>query len=150
MNGAWKRMIGLVHIKLDSMLSNVHGKQLTQEVLCTLMAEVCCIVNNRPIIAVSSVPESPTVQSPNTLLTQKINSDIELLPELSIKDMYKAQWKHVQVLAGQFWKQWRSCPCRVSQHTNRDIVLMVDDTVPRNQLQKGTVDSVFSEFRWTS
>ncbi|CAC5383480.1 unnamed protein product [Mytilus coruscus] len=42
-----------------------------------LKSEVCCIVNSRPIIAVSSDPESPTILSPNTLLTQKINSDIE-------------------------------------------------------------------------
>ena len=53
----------------------------------------------------------PTVLSPNALLTQKINTDIELFPDLSNKDMYKAQWKHVQVLAGQFWKQWRSQYC---------------------------------------
>jgi hypothetical protein len=51
------------------MLSNVRGKQLTHEVLCTLMIEVCCIVNSRSIIAISSEPESPTVLSPNTLRT---------------------------------------------------------------------------------
>ena len=68
--------------------------------------------------------------------------------------MYKAQWKHLQVLAGQFWKQWRSQYFNNLQHRQiwpvecrniqtEDLVHMVGDTLPRNQWQKGTVDSVF-------
>ncbi|XP_071172930.1 uncharacterized protein [Mytilus edulis] len=155
MNGAWERMIGLARRILDSMLTDIQGKQLTHEVLCTLMTEVCCIVNSRPIIAVSNDPESPTILSPNTLLTQKINSDIEPYHfNFSVKDMYKSQWKHVQVLANQFWKQWNLQYLHNLQTRSKwpsenrnlqigDFVLMIDVSLPRNQWPTGIIDEVF-------
>ncbi|CAC5372300.1 unnamed protein product [Mytilus coruscus] len=120
-----------------------------------LKSEVCCIVNSRPIIAVSSDPESPTILSPNTLLTQKINSDIEPYNfDFSVKDMYKSQWKHVQVLANQFWKQWNLQYLQNLQTRSKwpienrnlqigDIVLMFDVSLPRNQWPTGIIDEVF-------
>jgi hypothetical protein len=74
MNGAWERMIGLARRILESLLYD--SKYLTHEVLCTLMAEVVCIINSRPITTVSDDPTLPTILSPNMLLTHKENSDI--------------------------------------------------------------------------
>ncbi|XP_053400480.1 uncharacterized protein LOC128557280 [Mercenaria mercenaria] len=69
MNGAWERMIGLARRILESLLWD--SKHLTPEVLCTLMAEVVCIINSRPITTVSDDPTLPTILSPNILLTHK-------------------------------------------------------------------------------
>lgn len=70
------------------------------------MAEVCMIINSRLIVPVSSDPENPTILSPNVLLTQK-GDDITSLQNLDIRDMFRAGWKHVQVLAERFWKRWK-------------------------------------------
>ena len=96
MGGPWERMIGTIRRILDSMLLDTHGARLTHEVLSTLMAEVCAIVNSRPIVPVSSDVESPFILTPTTLLTQKVGEPPEQLPDLSIKDIYRSQWKFAQ------------------------------------------------------
>ena len=154
MSGAWERMIGLVRRVLDSMLYNISSKGFTHEVLCTLLAEVCAIVNSRPIVAVSSDPDFPSVLSPSQIITQKVNTDVEPFEHLSVKDMYKSQWKQVQVLAEQFWKQWRaqyvqSLQVRKKWHQDcnnlkeGDVVLMKDSEVHRNHWPVGIVETVF-------
>lgn len=52
---------------LESLFNYMPSKGLTYEVLCTLMAEVCAIMNARPITAVSSDPDAPTVLSSGTI-----------------------------------------------------------------------------------
>jgi hypothetical protein len=59
MGGVWERMIGMVRRILDSMLLGSTGDTLTHDVLNTFMAEVCAIVNSRPLVPVSTDPESP-------------------------------------------------------------------------------------------
>ncbi|XP_060084986.1 uncharacterized protein LOC132564348 [Ylistrum balloti] len=154
MGGAWERMIGLVRRILDSMLREVQGKPLTHDVLCTLMAEVCAIINSRPITPVSSDPDSPSILSPNTLLTQKVKQDVAPFEELQLQDMYKSQWKQVQVLANQFWKRWRgqylqnlqSRPKWKQERKNLqegDVVLLTESCVSRNQWPVGLVEKIF-------
>jgi hypothetical protein len=107
MGGSWERLIGVSRRILDSLLLQHKSRNLTHEVLTTFMAEVCAIVNSRPLIPVSTDPEDPIVLSPAMLLTQKTATSGEHLPNLGFKDMYKAQWKFVQVLADEFWNKWR-------------------------------------------
>ena len=154
MAGAWERMIGLIKRILNSMFQNVQEKQLTHEVLCTFMAEVCAIVNGRPLVSVSTDPDCPEILSPNALLTHKLGGDKQEINDFTVKDVYKVQWKHVQVLADQFWKRWQSeylhnlQKRQKWQHEHKnlvigDIVLMSDKECKRNQWSMGTVDKVF-------
>ena len=53
------------------MLLQEGHKEMTREVLVTLMAEVCAILNSRPISAFDSDSSSPMVGGSNILLTQK-------------------------------------------------------------------------------
>lgn len=46
MSGAWERMFGIARRILDAMFSNLPGKGLTHEVLCTLVGQVCAIMNS--------------------------------------------------------------------------------------------------------
>jgi hypothetical protein len=70
--GVWERLIGVSRRILDSMLQDV--KQLTDEVLITLMAEVCQIVNSRPI---AGIPLSTLM----TLASMHFAAPMKLVPQ---------------------------------------------------------------------
>ena len=74
MGGMWERMIGICRRILDSVFAELKPTRLTHKVLSTLMAEVMAIVNNRPLVPVSSDPTAPEILTPATLLTQKTSS----------------------------------------------------------------------------
>ncbi|XP_052809621.1 uncharacterized protein LOC128238088 [Mya arenaria] len=72
------------------------------------LAEMCAIINSRPIASISTDQDDPEMITPGMLLTQK-KEPLEVLDStLSMRDIYKAQWKYVQVMANTFWKQWRN------------------------------------------
>ena len=100
-------MIGVVRNIMTTLLIDHHPKILTHEVLVTFFAEVCKIVNSRPLVPVSSDPNSPFVLSPSILLTQKVDIPLTLPTEIDIKEVYRSQWKYVHSLAEEFWKRWK-------------------------------------------
>ena len=148
MGGVWERMIGVTRRILDGMLLEQNKKGLTHEVLCTLMAEVCAVVNSRPITAISTDPESPVILSPNILLTQKQGQVPPVSGELTLKDTYSANWKHV--LSDMFWTKWQQeylqqlqsrCKWRSERPNVKegDIVLMKEKNLPLNEWPIGIV-----------
>ena len=148
MGGVWERMIGITRRILDNMLSNT--RTLTHEVLVTLMAEVSAIVNARPIVPVSSDPESPFILSPATLLTHKTDHATDQSGKHDMKDLYRAQWKQVQVLADTFWNRWRREYLTTLQTRrkwqnelpnikNGDVVLLTDKSTSRNRWPAGII-----------
>lgn len=150
MGGTWERMIGVTRRILKSMMANMSARNLTHEVLTTFVCEVCAIVNNRPIVPVSTDPNSPFILSPNTLLTSKTGSTVEPLTDVSTKDLYKAQWKRVQTLAELFWKRWHQEYLHTLQERRKwqvpqpnvqkgDVILLKEKDVQRNQLPLGIV-----------
>ena len=154
MGGSWERMIGTTRRILDSMLLEHKGPKLTHEVLTTLMAEISSIINARPLVPVSTDPESPFILSPSVLLTQKTTDTPDVLLNLSTKDMYRSSWKFVQALADRFWARWRreylhtiqkrakwtdKCPNRKVG----DVVLLKDNSVPRNEWPLAVVHEVY-------
>ena len=123
---------------------------LTLEVLTTFLAEVCAIVNGRPIVPVSSDPESPLILSPAMLLTQKSGCYPAPVGTFKTKDLYKAQWRRVQYLADTFWQRWnkeylhtlqtrRKWKDSVPNLKQGDVVLLTDKTVHRNEWRTGVV-----------
>lgn len=108
------------------------------------------IINSRPIVPVSSDPENPTILSPNVVLTQK-GDDIPSLQNLDIRDMFRAGWKHVQVLAERFWKRWKgefwkSLQARRKWNTQKenlhkgDVVLAKEKDMKRSDWATGIVE----------
>ncbi|XP_069103102.1 uncharacterized protein [Argopecten irradians] len=151
--GSWERMIGVARRILDSMFLN-NNRNLTHEVLSTFMAEVTAIINARPLIPVSTDVDKPLILSPATLLTQKTESRIESFEYFNQKDMLRSQWKHVQVLAEQFWSRWRKEFLPVLQarrkwnHESRnleegDVVLMKDEQTAHNDWPLGVITRTF-------
>ena len=108
MGGAWERLIGIARKILDAILLDAKLKSLTHEILVTFIADVCAIMNSRPIAEFSSDSESPMILSPSMLLTGKVDRIPVISGSMDIKDIYRSQWKHVQVLADIFWKKWKS------------------------------------------
>ncbi|XP_062566124.1 uncharacterized protein LOC134228483 [Saccostrea cucullata] len=152
--GSWERMIGISRKILDSMLLNPNMKQLSHEVLCTFMCEVCAIVNSRPICSVSCDPDNPYVISPSMLLTQKSFPDVLPKDSSDIKEIYKAQWKHVQHLSDTFWKRWKDGYLQHLQHRTKwqsehpdikvgDVVLLREKELHRGQWPMGLIVQVF-------
>ena len=154
MGGVWERMIGLTRRVLDTLLLGPKGKNLTHEVLSTLMAEVTAIINSRPITAVSKDPEVPFVLSPAMLLNQKISGHYSMCTDVDIRDIYKEQWKQVQVLSDLFWQQWKTHYLQNLQSRRKwtsekvnlkvgDIVVIKDREAARCQWSIGLVEEVF-------
>ncbi|XP_052786111.1 uncharacterized protein LOC128221546 [Mya arenaria] len=139
MAGSWERMIGLARRILESMLCESQVKSLTHEVLC--------IMNSRAIAPVANDLDTPAVLSPNVLLTQKFKSDTVPYQHWNTKDIYKSQWRQVQVLADQFWKRWRTHYLQNLQTRRKlkegDVVLMMDSSVSRIQWPIGVIEDVF-------
>lgn len=96
-------MIGIARHILDCMLLEQRKSCLTHKILTTLMAEVVTIMNARPLIPVSSDPESPLILTPAILLTLK-TSCTPPLPSGSFEeaDLFREEWKQVQILADMF------------------------------------------------
>ena len=108
MGGAWERLIGVSKKILNAMLLDHKLRDITHDVLITFMAEVCAIVNNRPLTDVSNDPEAPRLLTPTMLLTMKTKQDTESFPSFGTKDALKSTWKRVQVLAEEFWHRWKT------------------------------------------
>jgi hypothetical protein len=142
MGGVWERMIGITRRILDAMFLD-EKKGLTHDVLTTFLAEACAIINSRPITPVSNDPDDPTILTPATLLTRKTDNEIVPFDSISLKDMYRTSWKHVQGLSDVFWKRWRESYIQNLQKRRKwqepqpnlkegDVVLMRDYQTHRN------------------
>ena len=153
MGGVWERMIRTVRKVLAPLLLE-YGERLDDEAYRTLLCEVESIVNSRPL----TVSEDPNVEplTPNHLLTQK--TSISPPPGNFTKDdMYiRQQWRRVQFLADLFWRRWRReylAGLQPRQKWNKeteslkigDIVLIKDDSLPRNEWSLGLVEDTVAD-----
>ncbi|XP_061185158.1 uncharacterized protein LOC133193208 [Saccostrea echinata] len=152
--GTWERMIGIARRILEAMLMDTKHGKLTHEVLTTFMAEVMAIMNSRPLVPVSTDVEAPFVLSPQILLTQKTHEVPSEFQDLDVKDMYRSQWKMVQVMANTFWKRWKNEFLSTLQPRQKwqdsvgnlkdgDVVLLHDKESARNDWPVGIINRVF-------
>ncbi len=90
--GVWERLIRSVRRILHAII----GEHLT---------EVEKILNSRPITRVSSDPNDLEVLTPNQILLLRPNP-CSAPCELEDSDKFQARWKHVHILANEFWARW--------------------------------------------
>lgn len=154
MGGSWERLIGTTRRILDSMISEIPGKEITHEVLVTFLAEVSAIINSRPLTVLSSDAEQPFPLTPSLIVNQKPDVLIPKDVSYDCKDLYRAQWKRVQYLSDVFWKRWRMEYLHSLQERRKwtniqnnikvgDIVLLKDKQVNRIQWPMGIITKVF-------
>ncbi|KAM4593953.1 uncharacterized protein PAE49_010961 [Odontesthes bonariensis] len=154
MGGVWERMIGISRRILNSMLMQTSPSRLTHEVLSTFMAEVTAIINARPLVPISSDPDSPFLLTPASLLTQKVSTYPPPPGTFDSKDLHRQQWRQVQHLANTFWNRWRREYLPTLQSRSKwqdvrpnlkigDLVLLKDSEAKRNEWPMALVTKTF-------
>ena len=157
MGGVWERLIRSVRNVL-SVLLELHGSQLNDELLRTFMTEAEAIVNGRPLTVDNmNSPDNIDMLTPNALLTMK--SKVVCPPPGSFErtDVYsRKHWRRVQYLANEFWSKWKREYLQSLQMRSKwqmpqrnldvnDIVIVKDHNEARNHWKLGKVIEVFPD-----
>lgn len=153
--GSWERCIRTVRKILHAISTE---QVLDDEGLTTLFCEVEYIVNSRPITKVSNDPDDLEPLSPNHLLLMR--AEPSLPPGIFTgDDIYaKRKWKQVQYLADVFWRRWVREYLPTLQRRQKwqkptrnfavnDIVLVIDDKLPRCSWPLGRITEVYQSTR---
>ena len=149
--GAWERCIRTVRKVMQALLRE---QQLDEEALSTLMCEVEAVVNGRPITKLSDDPRDSEPLTPNHLIL--LRSGPSLPPGVFCKqDTYaKRRWRQVQYMVNVFLHRWlreylqslqRRHTWYVRQRNYKvdDVVLVLDESKPRNNWPLGRVTEVY-------
>ena len=155
MGGIWERQIRTVRSVLSAILEK-NGTQLDDESLRTYLCECEAIINSRPLTVNNlNDPGSLEPLTPNHLLTLKSKVVLPLPGMFQSPDAYsRKRWRRVQHLANEFWCRWRkefllSLQQRIKWNRPRrnlsvgDIVIVKDDTLPRNCWQLARVSKTY-------
>ena len=143
MGGVWERQIRSVRSILSALLRE-HGCALDEESFSTLLTEVECIIDSRPLTVPSSDPDDLDPLMPNHLLTMKSKMVMPPPGTFQKADVYlRKRWKRVQYLSNVSWSRWRKEYVHALQQRikwnrpkrnleKRHLVLIVDDRSLRN------------------
>ena len=146
--GVWERHIRTIRKILNSLLAQ---QTFSLETLQTLLCEIEAIINNRPLTPVSSDAYDQPPLTPNHLL---LLQSVVFPPSSTVWD-HRKSWKQAGYLADQFWRRWRAeylpllqeraAPTTRSRANVKkgDVVLIVDDSVPRGVWPLGRVEEAF-------
>ena len=150
MAGVWERLVRSVKTILQGLLEKETKKLLSDEGLYTLLCEVECILNDRPISMNPTGLDDAPALTPNMLLTFQRRT-ITSLENYDPKEAYSQRWwRHVQHLASVFWRRFvaeyvptlQNRPkWRRSQPSIKlgDIVLVSDINLPRGEWPLGRI-----------
>ena len=151
--GVFEREIRTIRKVFNSLLHQFENQiKLSDDLLQTLFCEIENIMNCRPLTAVTNDTDYVEAITPNHLLRLKGK---EFPPGLfKIEDIYaKRRWRQCQYIADQFWRRYYKeyVPLLMARQKwlfkerslrPGDVVLVVDNSVPRNHWSLGKVDSV--------
>lgn len=145
--GVWERQIRTVRKVLNSVLQQ---QTLDDEGLQTVMCEVEAIINSRPITHSSDDANNVEALTPNHLLLMRTRPNIP--PGVFDKDDQHARrrWRQIQYIANLFWTRWtreylpflqerQKCLTPQRNFAPGDIVLIMDESAPRNSWSMGRV-----------
>ena len=105
MGGAWERLVRSTKQVMSGLMNE---KVLTDPQLYTLLTEVECILNNRPLTHVSDDADDFNALTPNHILFGKYRLWSYLDCDITDKDISsRKHYRQVQALAGLFWRRWR-------------------------------------------
>ena len=145
--GAWESLVKSAKAALRVVLGSTTVKE---EVLRTVLAEVTAILNARPLTHLSVDPEDESPLTPNHFLLGRAHPHIP--PDVFDEEgpLSHKRWRQAQELIARFWRRWmlEYVPSLMERRkwtrSNRnvqvgDLVLIVDQNVPRGTLLTGTV-----------
>ena len=153
--GSWERLIRSIRKVLNSTLK---VQCLDEEGLHTLLCEAESIINGRPITKASLDLNDLEALTPNHLLLLKTSP---ILPPgvFEPTDMYASRrWRQIQYMSNLFWKRWVKEYLPQLQERQKwtgakrnlavgDLVLVMDNTAPRNSWPMGRVIETFPDKR---
>ena len=139
--GVWERMIGITKLSLRKLL----GRNLVTSVeLQTIISEIECQVNNRPLTYVADDPENCPVTPAHLMYGRQINvvamerSDSDNRVEAGRDSLYK-RFEYVKRVIADCWINWKSDYIQSLRERDRkllrkgcslregDVVLICDD-----------------------
>ncbi|XP_077974171.1 uncharacterized protein LOC144429829 [Styela clava] len=131
------------------------SRSFTDYSLWSFLTGVREILNDGPFTPLSDDPTDLNVLTPNSILIAKL--DPSLPSDKFMKtDEYRTTWRYSQRLLGLFWDRWRKEHLPLLQELQKwhstqrnlqvgDLVLMIDDSSPRNHWPKAIVDEKYPD-----
>ena len=128
---------------------------VNEETLRTFLTEVEKVMNDRPLTKVSDDSEDLEALTPNHVLLLHRNPAWAPV-EIDETGKYQARWKHVHLLANEFWQRWTKEYLPALQERQKwlqrrtnlkvgNLVLVADKNIPRGQWPKALVTEVFPD-----
>ena len=147
MGGSWERLVAAVKRPLRVVLG---PSVVDDEVLQTVLCEVEFMVNSRPITYISSEADDFSPLTPNHFLLGYPYRGLPPSTVTSSDAIGKRKWRHACSLADHLWQRWKReyLPTLLprekwtkesSAPSEDDVVLIVDDDLPRGQWRLGKV-----------
>lgn len=137
--GAWEHEIRSIKSCLQVVLKD---QVVSEELLSTVLVEVEGILNSKPLGYVSSEISDIDPVTPNLLLMGRWDASLPQVVYGTRELLGKRKWRHSQVIADQFWKQFIQNylpslqPCAKWQKSTPNlsvgqVVMVVDFQLPR-------------------
>lgn len=148
MLACWERLVRSTKTALRVTLQQKAPKE---ETLHTLLMEVEAIVNSRPLSHVGVDTEDPGALTPFHFLIGQSSPIATPTPALTDSAlMSRSEWQKASRLPDHFWSRWvrevlpslhsRSpAPVGMSNVNVGDVVIIVDDSLPRGVWPKGRI-----------
>ena len=150
MGGAWERLVRSIKTSLKIILKE---RLVTDYQLITILTNVECLVNSRPITPASDDINDLNPLTPNHFLIGRANPN---LPRGVVYDADKCsrkRWRQVQYLTNHFWRRWLkeylptlTIRSKWRDHVRNiklgDLVLIEDNSVQRGKWRMGRISSL--------
>ena len=104
--GIYEAIIRFVRKIPESMMDDQKLRSLIDAKFETLLKEIDCILNNRPLTQVGSDFEELQALTPSMLLTESVSPGLPTDVFLA-SDSLRSCWRACQYQADEFWKRWR-------------------------------------------
>ena len=153
MGGVWESMVKSVKKIMKALLKE---QVVRDEILLTIFSEVEGILNSRPITEIHQDSKDSEPLTPNHLLLLRPNTCLPPGVFQKVDGFGIRAWRQAQYLADRFWQRWLKEYLPLLQLRQRwtvprrnlkvgDLVLVLDESVPRGQWPMGRVIKVYPD-----
>ena len=148
--GAWESMVKLAKRALYTIISN---RTIHEDLLVTLFCEIEYVLNSRPLVELKDETNDFQAITPNHFFCKSFNNSCPGDFDDKVAN-YKKQWKSLQLLSNMFWKIFIKAYVPFLNKRQKwfknsrnfkpnDLVLVVNDNLPRSFWHMGRILSVF-------
>jgi hypothetical protein len=152
MGGAWERLVRSVKVSLRAVFKD---RVVYEDILTTSLAEIENAINSRPLTTLSADATDLDPLTPRHLLAPsssfQVTQQDSPMPE---DETCRRRWRQAQFIVDQFWRRWKreylpnltvAQKWRTEKRSLKegDVVIVVDDSLPRGLWPLGRVLEVF-------